>query len=95
MLYPYQHGGMGSIVSLLEQMWEQHISPLYEHLHSYARLRLRQRYGADVVPAEGPIPAHLFGSHEADDWSALEPLMRPIDNASSLDFHDQCKRQVR
>ena len=94
LLYPYRHGNLGSIVSLLEQLWEQDVSPLYSQLHAYARLRLRQRYGADAVPAEGPIPAHLLGSHEADDWSALEPLMRPFDNTSSLDFHEQCVRQV-
>ncbi|XP_043207607.1 angiotensin-converting enzyme-like [Amphibalanus amphitrite] len=90
LLYPYRHGNVGSIVSLLEELWEEHISPVYEQLHSYARLRLRQRYGVDAVPEEGPIPAHLFGSLEADDWSALEPLLRPFDNASSVDFHRQC-----
>ena len=95
MTYPYRHGNMPTILSFLEQLWEQNISPIYGHLHTYARIRLRQRYGSDVVPEEGPIPAHLLGSHEADDWTALEELMRPFDNASMLDFHGQCNRLVR
>ena len=50
--------------------------PLYLKLHAYARLKLRQKYG-DVVPANGPIPAHLLGNIWAQDWSNVYPLLAP------------------
>lgn len=46
----------------LELLWEQ-LRPLYQQLHSYVRARLVERYGEEVVPRNGPIPAHLLGKH--------------------------------
>src|SRR4051794_11349520 len=44
----------------LDRLWDQ-VRPLYLKLHAYTRVKLRQKYG-DVVPARGPIPAHLLGN---------------------------------
>lgn len=43
-------------------LWEQ-IKPLYQQIHAYVRRHLRQKYGESVVPARGPIPAHLLGKN--------------------------------
>jgi peptidyl-dipeptidase A len=59
----------------LDRLWEQ-VRPLYLKLHAYARLKLREKYG-DVVPASGPIPAHLLGNIWAQDWSNIYPLLAP------------------
>ena len=59
----------------LDRLWEQ-VRPLYVKLHAYVRLKLRAKYG-DVVPAKGPIPAHLLGNLWAQDWSNIYPLVAP------------------
>ena len=57
----------------LDRLWEQ-VRPLYNSLHAYVRMKLHEKYG-DVVPAEGPIPAHLLGNIWAQDWSNVYPLV--------------------
>jgi peptidyl-dipeptidase A len=57
----------------LDRLWEQ-VKPLYLSLHAYVRMKLHDKYG-DVVPAEGPIPAHLLGNIWAQDWSNVYPLV--------------------
>jgi len=44
----------------IQRLWEQ-LQPLYLQLHAYVRSRLRLKYGDDIVPRTGPIPAHLLG----------------------------------
>jgi peptidyl-dipeptidase A len=60
----------------LDRLWEQ-VRPLYVSLHAYVRARLREKYGASVVPASGPIPAHLLGNIWAQDWSNIYKLVAP------------------
>ena len=57
----------------LDRLWDQ-VRPLYNSLHAYVRMKLREKYG-DVVPANGPIPAHLLGNIWAQDWSNVYPLV--------------------
>jgi peptidyl-dipeptidase A len=59
----------------LDRLWDQ-VRPLYLKLHAYVRLKLHDKYG-DVVPANGPIPAHLLGNIWAQDWSNVYPLVAP------------------
>lgn len=59
----------------VDRLWAQ-VRPLYESLHAYVRLKLGERYG-DIVPAEGPIPAHLLGNIWAQDWSNVYSLVAP------------------
>ena len=61
----------------LDRLWDQ-VRPLYLKLHAYVRMKLREKYG-DVVPANGPIPAHLLGNIWAQDWSNVYPLVAPAD----------------
>jgi peptidyl-dipeptidase A len=60
----------------LDRLWEQ-VRPLYLSLHAYVRTKLRQRYGAAVVPENGAIPAHLLGNIWAQDWSNIYKLVSP------------------
>jgi peptidyl-dipeptidase A len=62
----------------MERLWQQ-VRPLYESLHTYTRYKLRQTYGAAVVPLEGPIPAHLFGNMWSQTWDNLYPILKPAD----------------
>jgi peptidyl-dipeptidase A len=61
----------------LDRLWDQ-VRPLYLKLHAYTRMKLHEKYG-DVVPANGPIPAHLLGNLWAQDWTNIYPLVAPPD----------------
>jgi len=58
----------------LERLWLQ-VRPLYLSLHTFVRARLVQRYGTNVVPANGPIPADLLGNPWAQEWGNVFPLL--------------------
>jgi peptidyl-dipeptidase A len=60
----------------LDRLWEQ-VRPLYLQLHAYVRAKLREKYGDQVVPANGPIPAHLLGNMWAQSWENIYPLVAP------------------
>jgi peptidyl-dipeptidase A len=60
----------------LDRLWEQ-VRPLYLSLHAYVRNRLREKYGESVVPASGPIPAHLLGNMWAQEWGNIYPVVAP------------------
>ena len=75
----------------LDRLWEQ-VRPLYVQLHAYVRMKLRQKYG-DVVPASGPIPAHLLGNIWAQDWSNIEDLVAPANADSGYSLTEILKRR--
>ena len=69
-----------------ERLWKQ-VEPLYRDLHCYVRAKLVERYGADRVPPNGPIPAHLLGNMWAQEWTNLFDLVAPEPaEASALDL---------
>ena len=59
----------------MDRLWDQ-VRPLYVALHAYVRGKLREKYG-DIVPARGPIPAHLLGDMWAQEWENIYPLVAP------------------
>jgi peptidyl-dipeptidase A len=69
----------------VDRLYEQ-LRPLYTSLHTYVRRRLREHYGADVVPANGPIPAHLLGNLWAQEWSNIYPLVAPREADPGIDL---------
>jgi len=75
----------------LDRLWEQ-VKPLYLSLHAYVRTRLREKYG-NVVPASGPIPAHLLGNMWAQDWSHIYPLVAPPQGAPRYDITELLKKK--
>ena len=75
----------------LDRLWDQ-VRPLYLKLHAYARLKLREKYG-DIVPATGPIPAHLLGNIWAQDWSNIYPLLAPPNADPGYSLTDILKKR--
>jgi peptidyl-dipeptidase A len=73
----------------LERLWGQ-VRPLYVALHAYVRNKLREKYG-DVVPAHGPIPAHLLGNLWAQEWGNIYPLVAPRNAAPGYDLTEILK----
>jgi peptidyl-dipeptidase A len=69
----------------MERLWQQ-VKPLYDSLHTYTRYKLRQVYGAAVVPLDAPIPAHLLGNMWAQSWDNLYPLLKPAGLEKSEDL---------
>ena len=57
-----------------DRLWEQ-LKPLYLSLHAYVRGQLRKKYGNELVPANGPIPAHLLGNIWSQEWNNVYSLM--------------------
>jgi peptidyl-dipeptidase A len=75
----------------VDRLWDQ-VRPLYLKLHAYVRMKLRDKYG-DIVPANGPIPAHLLGNIWAQDWTNVYKLAAPANADKGYDLTDILKRR--
>ena len=73
----------------LDRLWEQ-LRPLYLSLHTYTRTKLREKYG-DVVPENGPIPAHLLGNLWQQDWSNIYEIVAPAGEQQAFSLTDNLK----
>lgn len=71
----------------------EELEPLYVELHAYVRKRLMQKYGKELFPESGHIPAHLFGNMWAQQWSNIYDLLIPFPDASSVDITAKMKEQ--
>jgi peptidyl-dipeptidase A len=69
----------------MERLWQQ-VKPLYDSLYTYTRRKLIEKYGNQVVPESGPIPAHLFGNMWAQTWGNIYPLLAPASNDRGYDL---------
>ena len=76
----------------VQRLWGQ-VKPLYELLHCAVRDKLNQKYGDEVVPKTGLIPAHLLGNMWAQQWSNLYPLMAPHPGVGDLDVSANLRMQ--
>ena len=75
----------------VDRLWEQ-VRPLYLSLHAYVRMKLHERYG-DVVPVNGPLPAHLLGNIWAQDWSNVLGLVSTGSASAGYDLNEILKRR--
>jgi peptidyl-dipeptidase A len=75
----------------VDRLWEQ-VKPLYVSLHAYVRGKLREKYG-DIVPASGPIPAHLLGNPWAQEWQNIYPLVAPKEADPGYDLSEILKNR--
>jgi peptidyl-dipeptidase A len=73
----------------LDRLWDQ-VRPLYVSLHAYVRWKLREKYG-DIVPANGPIPAHLLGNIWAQDWTNIYKIVAPANADPGYDLTEILK----
>lgn len=69
----------------VDRLWLQ-VRPLYEALHAYVRAQLAKKYGKDVVPENGAIPAHLLGNMWSQDWVNIYPLLSPPESQRAYDL---------
>ena len=69
----------------VDRLWEQ-VRPLYLSLHAYTRARLAEKYGPNVVPPDGMIPAHLLGNMWAQEWGNVYDLVAPRGSAPTADI---------
>ncbi|MBA3346194.1 MAG: M2 family metallopeptidase [Gemmatimonadales bacterium] len=60
----------------VERLWGQ-VRPLYLSLHAYVRSRLTEKYGPELVPPGGMIPAHLLGNMWAQEWGNIYDVVAP------------------
>src|SRR5438105_58318 len=75
----------------VDRLWTQ-VRPLYLKLHAYVRMKLRETYG-DIVPANGPIPAHLLGNIWAQEWTNVYKLVGPANADPGYDLTDILMRR--
>ena len=60
----------------LDRLWAQ-VRPLYVSLHAYARWKLAEKYGKELVREDAPIPAQLLGNMWSQEWNNIYPLLAP------------------
>ncbi|XP_013136589.1 PREDICTED: angiotensin-converting enzyme-like [Papilio polytes] len=70
------------------QQLYQSVKPLYTLLHGVVRYFLRKKHG-DIIPARGPIPAHLLGNLWLQNWESLSDLIIP----NSINLDDSMKNK--
>ncbi len=68
-----------------DRLWGQ-VKPLYEALHCHVRAKLNDKYGDDVAPAEGAIPAHLTGNMWAQTWGNISSIAEPAGTKIGYDL---------
>jgi peptidyl-dipeptidase A len=76
----------------LERLWEQ-VRPLYLSLHTFVRSKLAEKYGANVVAPNGPIPAHLLGNPWAQEWGNTYDLLGVKEEKAGVDVTDLLKKK--
>ena len=83
--------GAADFEAEMERLWQQ-VKPLYTQLHCHVRAQLSEKYGADKVPAEGMIPAHLVGNLWAQEWPNVYPDMIPYPDQPSIDVTEGLRK---
>ena len=69
----------------LGDLWRGGYDMESEELHCYTRGKLSEKYGSDVVSADGPIPAHLLGNMWAQQWGNIYDLVEPFPGVGQFD----------
>jgi peptidyl-dipeptidase A len=76
----------------MERLWQQ-VKPLYDSLYTYTRRQLARKYGTQLVPPDGPIPAHLLGNMWSQSWDNIYPLLKPAASDPGYDLTEILKRK--
>lgn len=69
----------------VDRLWQQ-LQPFYASLHAYVRAQLVKKYGKEIVPPSGPIPAHLLGNIWSQEWNNIADLMDPPKSPQSYNL---------
>jgi peptidyl-dipeptidase A len=76
----------------LERLWNQ-VRPLYLSLHTYVRWKLAEKYDPNVIPPDGPIPAHLLGNPWAQEWGNIYDLLGVQEDKGGVNVTDLLKKK--
>ena len=76
----------------LERLWNQ-VRPLYLSLHTFVRTKLVEKYGPNVVPPDGPIPAHLLGNIWAQEWGNIYDITGVKEDKNGVDVTELLKKK--
>ncbi|GAU88092.1 hypothetical protein RvY_00850-3 [Ramazzottius varieornatus] len=77
----------------VDKLWVQ-MKPLYQDLHAYIRVKLRDLYGDKVITnLNGPIPAHLLSNMWAQSWLGLLGDTQPFRGKPQLDVSTEMVAQ--
>ena len=76
----------------IERLWNQ-VKPLYLALHTFVRWKLAEKYGAKVVPPDGPIPLHLLGNPWAQEWGNIYDLLGVQEDKSSVNVTELLRKK--
>ncbi|KUJ81604.1 peptidyl-dipeptidase [Microbulbifer flavimaris] len=77
--------GADEFAADMDNQWNK-VKPLYEALHCHVRAKLNERYGDDVVPPNGKIPAHLLGNMWAQEWGNIYDVVKDEDMEAPYDL---------
>lgn len=69
----------------MERLWLQ-VKPLYDALYTYTRRKLSEKYGPQVVPPNGLIPAHLLGNMWSQEWTNIYDILKPPGGGQDYDL---------
>ena len=69
----------------MDAQWNK-VKPLYKALHCHVRAKLNERYGDEVVPPNGKIPAHLLGNMWAQEWGNIYDVVKDEDMQAPYDL---------
>jgi peptidyl-dipeptidase A len=76
----------------LERLWNQ-VKPLYVSLHTYVRWKMAEKYGPNVVPLDGPLPAHLLGNPWAQEWGNVYDLLGVREDKGGINITELLKKK--
>ncbi|XP_067013279.2 angiotensin-converting enzyme [Anabrus simplex] len=74
------------------RLWSE-VEPLYAELHEYTRRRLKKVYGDKIDVSDGLLPAHILGNMWAQSWSNILDILKPYENATSVNVTDSLTKQ--
>ena len=67
------------------------MKPLYEALHAYVRRRLQDKYGKDIVGADGLIPEQLTGNMWGQSFENIYDIVAPPKTKPAFDLTERLK----
>jgi peptidyl-dipeptidase A len=76
----------------LDRLWNQ-VKPLYMSLHTYVRWKLAEKYGPNVVPPDGPLPAHLLGNPWAQEWGNVYDLLEVQEDKGGVNVTELLRKK--
>lgn len=79
--------------AFVDGLWED-VAPLYKSLQCHVRAKLEDHYGADFMPDNGMIPAHILGDIWGQLWPNIYDLVATDDTSGTIDIGPALKEKI-